>query len=59
MTTAGCLAFTPELWNVIWPGKLKPDLPPRYNDTADPTEFMQLDELSIEEASGDEKIMAN
>ena len=56
---AGCRAFIPELRSVIWPSKFKPDLPPRYDGTVDPAEFLQLYELSIEEASGDEKIMAN
>ena len=59
MTTVGCRAFTPELRSVAWPGKFKPDLPPRYDSTPDPTEFLQLYELSIEAASGDEKVMAN
>ena len=59
MATAGCRAFTPELRSVTWPGKFKPDLPPRYDGTADPTEFLQLYELSIEAANGDEKFMAN
>ena len=35
-TTAGCRAFTPELRSIAWPGKFKPDLPPRYDGTADP-----------------------
>ena len=48
--------MTPELRNVIWPGKFKPDLPPCYDDTA---EFPQLYELSIEAANGNKKIMAN
>ena len=59
MTTAGCRAFTPELHNVVWPGKFKPDLPPRYDGTPDPAEFLQLYELSIEAANDDEKVMAN
>ena len=59
MTTAGCRAFTPELRSVVWPGKFKPNLPPRYDDTPDPAEFLQLYELSIEAANGDEKVMAN
>ena len=59
VATAGCRAFTPELRNVVWSSKFKPDLPPRYDGTADPAEFLQLYELSIEAASGDEKIMAN
>ena len=59
MTTAGCRAFTPVLRSVAWPGKFKPDLPPRYDDTLDPAEFLQLYELSIEAANSDEKVMAN
>ena len=56
---AGCRTFTPELRSIAWPGKFKPDLPPHYDDTADPAEFLQLYELSIEAANGDEKVMAN
>ena len=59
MTTASCRAFTPELCRVAWPGKFKPDLPPRYDGTPDPVEFLQLYELSIEAANGDVKVMAN
>ena len=59
VATTGCRAFTPELRSVVWPGKFKPDLPPRYDGTAGPAEFLQLYELSIEAANGDEKVMAN
>ena len=59
VATAGCRAFTPELRSVAWPGKFKPDLPPHYDGTADPAEFLQLYELSIEAANDDEKVMAN
>ena len=59
MTTSGCRAFTPKLRSVVWPSKFKPDLPPCYDDIADPAEFLQLYELSIEVANGDEKVMAN
>ena len=59
MATAGCRAFTLELRSVVWLGKFKPDLPPRYNGTPDPAEFLQLYELSIEAANGDEKVKAN
>ena len=55
----GCRAFTPELCNIVWPSKFKPDLPPRYDGTTYPVEFLQLYELSIEAANGDEKMMAN
>ena len=59
MATAGCRAFTAELRSVVWPGKFKTDLPPRYDGTADPAEFLQLYEQGIEAANGDEKVMAN
>ena len=59
MATAGCRAFTAELRSLAWPGKFKPDLPPRYNGTADPAEFLQLYEMGIEAANGDEKVMEN
>ena len=58
-TTARCRTFTPELCSVAWLGKFKPDLPPHYDGTADPAEFLQLYELSIEAANGDKKVMAN
>ena len=59
MATAGCRAFTPEMRSITWPGKFKPDLPPRYDGTADPAEFLQLYKLGIVAANGDEKVMAN
>ena len=59
MAIAGCRAFTTELRSVTWPGKFKPDLPPRYDSTTDPAEFLQLYELGIEAANRDEKVMAN
>ena len=59
MTTAGHRAFTPELRSVAWPCKFKPDLPPRYDGTLDPVEFLQLYELSIEVANSDEKFTVN
>ena len=59
MTTAGCCAFTIELCSVAWPGKFKSDLPPRYDGTANLAEFLQLYELGMEAANGDEKVMAN
>ena len=59
MATAGCRAFTTELRSVAWPGMFKLDLHPHYDGTADPSEFLQLYELGIEAANGDEKVMAN
>ena len=40
MTTADCRAFTPELRSIAWLGKFKLDLPPSYDGTPDPTEFL-------------------
>ena len=59
MATAGCRALTPELRGIAWLGKFKPDLPPQYDGTADPAEFLQLYELCIKVANGDERVMAN
>ena len=59
MAIVGCRAFTTELRSVAWPCKFKPDLPPRYDDTPDPAEFLQLYELGIKGANGDENVMAN
>ena len=59
MATAGCHAFTTELRNVAWPGKFKPDLPPRYDGMVDPAEFLQLYKVGIEAANRDKKIMTN
>ena len=59
MAMAGFRAFTPKLRSIVWPGKLKPDLPPRYDGTHDPAEFLQLYELSIEADNSDEKVMAD
>ena len=59
MATAGCRAFTTELHNIVFLSKFKPDLPPRYDGTADPAEFLQLYELSIEVANDNKKIMEN
>ena len=59
VATAGCHALTPELRGIAWPRKFKPDMPPRYDGTADPAEFLQLYELCIEAANGDERVMAS
>ncbi|KAI4997524.1 hypothetical protein ZWY2020_052866 [Hordeum vulgare] len=54
----GCLAIAPELYPTAWPCKFKPDLPPRYDGTLDPAEFLQLYTLSIRAAGGGNKVMA-
>ena len=59
MSVARCRALAPELRCLVWPDKFKPDLPPRYDGTTDPTEFLQLYKLSIEASNGTEQVMAN
>jgi hypothetical protein len=44
---------------MVWPIKFKPDLPPRYDGTPNPAEFLQLYALSIEAVNGDDKVMVN
>ena len=50
----GCRVFTHELCRVAWPVKFKPDLPPHYDGSLDPTEFQK-----IYAPTGDDKFMAN
>ena len=50
----GLRALAPALRRVQWPPKFKPEMPPHYDGTTDHTEFLQLYELSIEAANGDE-----
>ena len=59
VATGSCRAFTAELRSIAWPAKFKPDLPPRYDGTTDPVEFLQLYELGIKATNRDEKVMAN
>jgi hypothetical protein len=39
-SSGGYRAVTCELRHVVWPTKFKPDLPPRYDGTPNPTEFL-------------------
>jgi hypothetical protein len=54
-----CIAYTKEFHRVSWPPKFRSDLPARYDDHGDPTEFLQLFIVSIEAAGGDQKVLAN
>src|SRR5664279_744331 len=58
-SSKGCLALTRELRQVAWPTKFKPELPPRYEGTANPVEFLQLYTVGVEAAGGDDTVMAN
>jgi hypothetical protein len=55
----GCQAFTEELCRVAWPTKFRPELPPRFNSTANPIEFLQLYTVGIQAAGGNDKVMEN
>ena len=43
----------------VTPTKFKPEMPPRYNGTAEPSPFLLAYEEAVLEAGGDDKIMAN
>ena len=51
--------MAPALRQVQWPHKFKPEMPPRYNGTADLLAFLLAYEEAVLEAGGDDKIMAN
>jgi hypothetical protein len=55
----GCQAFTKELCHVVWPPNLCPELPRRFDGTANPIEFLQLYIVSIQAAGGGDRCMAN
>jgi hypothetical protein len=43
----GCHAFTKEMLRVAWPTKFHPELPPRFDGTTNPIEFLQLYTVGI------------
>ena len=51
--------MAPALRQVRWPNKFKPEMPPRYNGTADPLAFLLAYEEAVLKAGGDNKVMAN
>ena len=55
----GCAAFTRSLSRIIWPTRFKLDLPPGYDGSTNPVEFLQLYTTSIQAVGGDDKVMAN
>ena len=55
----GLRALTPALRQVQWPHKFRPEMPPRYDDAANPLTFLLAYEAAILEAGGDDKVMAN
>ena len=51
--------MAPALRYVRWPNKFKPEMPPRYNGTADPLAFLLAYKEAVLEAGGDDRVMAN
>ena len=54
----GLRALAPALRRVQWPPKFRPEMPPRYDDAADPSAFLLAYEEAVLEAGGDDKVMA-
>ena len=51
--------MAPALRQVQWPPKFKPEMPPRYDGTADPVAFLLAYEEAVLKAGGDDRVMAN
>ena len=49
----------PELRQVTWPERFKPDVPVKYDRTTNPVEFLQVYSTAVQAAGGGEKVMAN
>jgi hypothetical protein len=53
------MVLAPHLRMVVWPHKFRPNLSEKYDETVNPTEFLQIYSTYILVAGGDEVIMAN
>jgi hypothetical protein len=54
----GCAALADHLRAATWPSKFRPHLPEKYDDTTNPSEFLQVYVTAITAAGGDTTIMA-
>jgi hypothetical protein len=54
----GCPALADHLHAATWPSKFQPHLPEKYNDTSNPSEFLQVYVTAITAAGGDTTVMA-
>jgi hypothetical protein len=54
----GCAALADHLRAVTWPSKFRSHLPEKYNDTSNPSEFLQVYVTAITAAGGDTAVMA-
>jgi hypothetical protein len=54
----GCAALADHLRAATWPSKFRPHLPEKYDDTSNPSEFLQVYVIAITAAGGDTTVMA-
>jgi hypothetical protein len=55
----GCVALANHLRAVTWPPKFRPHLPEKYDDTTNPSEFLQVYVTAITTAGGNTVVMAS
>jgi hypothetical protein len=53
----GCAALADHLRAATWPPKFQPHLPEKYDDTSNPSEFLQVYVTAITVAGGDTTVM--
>jgi hypothetical protein len=53
-----CTALADHLRAATWPSKFRPHLPEKYDDTSNPSEFLQVYVTAITAAGGDTAVMA-
>jgi hypothetical protein len=54
----GCVALADHLRAASWPSKFWPHLPKKYDDTSNPSEFLQVYVTTITTAGGNTIVMA-
>jgi hypothetical protein len=54
----GCVALADHLRATSWPPKFRPHLPEKYDDTSNPSEFLQVYVTAITAAGGNTAVMA-
>jgi hypothetical protein len=55
----GCMALAPHLQMVVWPCKVQPHFPEKYDRSVNPSKFLQIYFTSILAVGGNEAVMAN
>jgi hypothetical protein len=53
----GCAALADHLYAATWPSKFRPHLPEKYDNTSNPSEFLQVYVTAITAAGGDTAVM--